>query len=351
MPAKKKKKKKKKNKQRNRQKKDKPKNRNKGNASLSPTQLLKKGCNELNPDYVSVCLDQMKKKKKKKLTHKTLMDCFNMVWNKCGNKQQCTEHILSKKLILLQTLISDFELDLNYDTEMQNIFVFDRICLLCSKCLLPIIELCIELCTSAAHKSSLKQLILHQLHHTLCGYCDTLATKFETNAFGIVNMSWKNIVKPTLNQWWSSPQNTQCKAVIPWSISHGVYLDVVFPYFSIFAEHIYTMDAHARDGNKEQLCIPELVYNELVLTLGQSLRKRQRECKHHAIYDRDLEYLYMNVADLFDEGRLRWLRTDKGIQVYQSYVNAVNDCTGAKCPLIGKVVTLFLIGNAGMIIK
>ena len=58
----------------------------------------------------------------------------------------------------------------------------------------------------------------------------------------------------------------------------------------------------------------------------------------------------MQIADLFDEGRLRWLRTDEGVQIYQKYVQIVNECISAEYPLIGKIVTYFLIGNAGMII-
>ena len=52
-----------------------------------------------------------------------------------------------------------------------------------------------------SYATSLKLLILQQLHYTLYDFMDNLGLKFEVNNLGIINMSWTNIIEPKLDKY------------------------------------------------------------------------------------------------------------------------------------------------------
>ena len=153
---------------------------------------------------------------------------------------------------------------------------------------------------------------------------DNLGLKFEVNNLGIIDMSWTNIIEPTLDKYWTSTQNMQCVSITPWSISQGIFLNVVFLYFSTFREYVEhdhianvegeqdktvfnPLEMSSNDENMgiiKELNIPRVVYKMLMITLGKSLLRRKRMMMDEEnksfdrIYDNDLEYLYMKIAHL-----------------------------------------------------
>ena len=242
----------------------------------------------------------------------------------------------------------DFGLNLH---SSQNLFspkdtdsLHDRTLLLCEHCLLPMLEFAFESMRSLdSYSTPLEELVSRQLEQSLTAYIGSIGAKFDSDALGITQMSWHNIIEPTLHKWWSSADNARCKALVPWSVSQGVALDAVAPYFSVFRERVLD----AEDARRSESDLPGFVRRVMVATIGRSMVNRKR---NGIAYDRDLEFVYLRIAELLDEGRLRWLRTSEGARVYRTYVELVNQCIDAEYPLIGALVANFLIGGASVLI-